>query len=65
MLKKLQRKAAQCAALSKKLMAARKEQPIIEKMIATEMQRGLHKPEIFQQYEKEILARKQDCTAFY
>lgn len=47
-----------------KINGSRKEQPIIEKMIATEMQRGLHKPEIFQQYEKEILARKQDLQNF-
>lgn len=47
-----------------KINGARKEQPVIENMIKTEMQRELHKPEIFRQYEKEILARKQDVRHF-
>jgi SAM-dependent methyltransferase len=40
------------------------EQSIIEKMIQEEMLRGLHQPAIFQQYEKEILARKDALTLF-
>jgi SAM-dependent methyltransferase len=39
------------------------EQPIIETMIAEEMRRGLHQPQIFQQYEQAILSRKQAVVA--
>jgi hypothetical protein len=40
------------------------EQAIIETMIAEEIRRGLHQPQIFQHYEQAILLQKQAVTAF-
>ena len=47
-----------------KAAGTRKESPIIEEMIKEEMRRGLHKPDIFRQYEQEILARKEEVQLY-
>lgn len=47
-----------------KINGPRKEQPVIEQMIKEETRRGLHQPDIFYQYEREILARKEALQQF-
>lgn len=63
-IEKISNKGGSMRGFVQKANGPRKESPIIAKMIAEEERRGLHKPGIFQQYEKEILQRKETLKNF-
>lgn len=42
----------------------RKKSPVIEQMMREELRRGLHRPEIFHQYELQINQRKEELNAY-
>jgi hypothetical protein len=41
-----------------------KENPVVREMIKNETERGLHQPKIFQDYEQQILSRKEGVLKF-